>query len=166
MPRANHSRFNPRPGLATGATEQRERAANRTEFQSAPRPCDRGDDFAGRIQVRRPRFNPRPGLATGATYPRRSYLCDPRSFNPRPGLATGATHRERNPSPSRNVSIRAPALRPGRPMSRTARTVFGWFQSAPRPCDRGDCGLPNWPSCKSFVPHSREPANLSCVPDC
>lgn len=40
------------------------------------------------------------------------------------------------------------------------------FQSAPRPCDRGDCDLPNWRSRKCFVTHFRKPANSSRVAKC
>jgi hypothetical protein len=39
----------------------------RALFQSAPRPCDRGDDGAQRRAPEKSCFNPRPGLATGAT---------------------------------------------------------------------------------------------------
>jgi hypothetical protein len=39
------------------------------------------------------------------------------------------------------------------------------FQSAPRPIDRGDRDLPNWPSRKDFVTHFRKPASFSCVSD-
>ena len=59
--------FNPRPGLATGATTASNLVGNVTLFQSAPRPCDRGDVFLLHRGEHIGRFNPRPGLATGAT---------------------------------------------------------------------------------------------------
>ena len=85
-----------------------------TRFQSAPRPCDRGDTASRPVLRRRLRFNPRPGLATGATE---------RHHDDRRGGC---------------VSIRAPALRPGRLLSSTNLLFDISFQSAPRPCDRGD----------------------------
>ena len=110
--------FNPRPGLATGATSRMSEsiASRHARFQSAPRSRDRGDSFdfcsfgfgdgvSIRAPVSRPGrllpessnctrsdcFNPRPGLATGATSSHRMIATTEACFNPRPGLATGAT---------------------------------------------------------------------------
>jgi hypothetical protein len=122
-------------------------------FQSAPRPCGRGDlaqlakdnqtkafqsapNFCQNllqdsVSIRAPALRPgRPGRHGG----QRREIC----FNPRPGLATGATLLLAN--------VRRHHLR---------------FQSAPRSCDRGDCGSSNWRSRKCFVAHFRQPVSFS-----
>ena len=111
--------FNPRPGLATGATTL-------------------SPDMQAFVQVsiRAPVSRPGrpPTICTAG-----SLL---RSFNPRPGLATGATEKPVNqPHPS-SVSIRAPVSRPGRQASCSSHQPKRLFQSAPRSRDRGDllCG--------------------------
>ena len=106
--------FNPRPGLSTGATTLPRASHAPLQFQSAPRPFDRGDALKDN------------GL--------RVIHC----FNPRPGLSTGATFSGGLSNPYLEVSIRAPAFRPGRPIGRGVTTVVRLFQSAPRPFDRGD----------------------------
>jgi hypothetical protein len=64
--------FNPRPGLATGATLLLANVRrHHLRFQSAPRSCDRGDLKLTVVLLAFASFNPRPGLATGAT-PNRS----------------------------------------------------------------------------------------------
>ncbi len=155
--------FNPRPGLATGATACRYVSFVPMEFQSAPRSCDRGDTQTSSVAPVLLSFNPRPGLATGATRCSRFSLRALARFNPRPGLATGATAPEVRHFKLKKVSIRAPVLRPGRlrkffssaapgacfnprpglatgatyaPARILLRNIV--FQSAPRSCDRGD----------------------------
>ena len=130
--------FNPRPGLATGATSSanlcsadlrvsirapvsrpgrreggKENKAS-AKFQSAPRSRDRGDGGVGENDLVR--------------------IC----FNPRPGLATGATSATPLQSKRSKVSIRAPVSRPGRPPMCAAFLADVEFQSAPRSRDRGD----------------------------
>ena len=106
--------FNPRPGLATGATREesvvatvhgvsirapvsrpgrrisRAVVSSRQLFQSAPRSRDRGDSHQ--------------------KCPDNLRIC----FNPRPGLATGATFMPEKTARALGVSIRAPVSRPGR----------------------------------------------------
>ena len=117
---AHHHRpfagFNPRPGLATGATSDYYTTTNYSVFQSAPRPCDRGDIAVGTIGALVFMFQsaPRP--------------CDRGDSSPADSTRTDT------------VSIRAPALRPGRPVGAWQPASVAVFQSAPRPCDRGDPG--------------------------
>ncbi len=132
------------------------------EFQSAPRPCGRGDKSMADTGPRQHRFNPRPDRAAGATRAGLVIELLPESFNPRPDRAAGATIPEVvgargiprfNPRPDRAagattgmqllrsttlVSIRAPTVRPGRPAASPADWAYAAFQSAPRPCGRGD----------------------------
>ncbi len=133
-----------------------------TPFQSAPRPCGRGDITAPDAERAAASFNPRPDRAAGATMV--PFLREPllASFNPRPDRAAGATlssggspHRPRvsiraptvrpgrlimvAPIPHQSVvSIRAPTVRPGRPGRHRCQRELVRFQSAPRPCGRGD----------------------------
>ena len=137
--------FNPRPGLSTGAMNRhRQVSLGRSimkvsirapafrpgrsdkpytgdsvyQFQSAPRPFDRGDfirelwDRRKCVSIRAPAF--RPGRF-------------------RSGRSRGGGSR---------VSIRAPAFRPGRSLGSRNYIYVLWFQSAPRPFDRGDRAAP------------------------
>ncbi len=178
--------FNPRPDRAAGATVDPAGAADRVPvsiraptvrpgrqhclvailtlivFQSAPRPCGRGDPGRRERRTSPRRFNPRPDRAAGATRRPHSLLPAPSSFNPRPDRAAGATKIQlgslalgvvsiRAPTVRpgrlglfagrvmiRQVSIRAPTVRPGRPQRAASRSALATFQSAPRPCGRGD----------------------------
>ena len=107
-------------------------------FQSAPRPCDRGDPGERRRRWSGRCFNPRPGLATGATRCRSKWtgllVVSIRAPALRPGRRSNAVE----DSPAQIVSIRAPALRPGRQHRLSSGDALDEFQSAPRPCDRGD----------------------------
>ncbi len=107
--------FNPRPALARGATPGHQRARR------------------GQIS-----FNPRPALARGATRASRGRANTRSGFNPRPALARGATSRPTAMPASHCVSIRAPRLRAGRPLSAPMSPPSLRFQSAPRACARGD----------------------------
>ena len=163
-PRKQLTGFNPRPGLATGATlDCRERyhvgrvsirapalrpgrlwrednVAALVQFQSAPRPCDRGDVRGVRNRGTTAWFQSAPRPCDRGDGRVRSGLSRRACFNPRPGLATGATPLNQGRNRARCVSIRAPALRPGRRHRRGdgVAQFSSEFQSAPRPCDRGD----------------------------
>ncbi len=106
--------FNPRPDRAAGATSKRCTPPSIVTFQSAPRPCGRGD---GSKRVARRRKS---------------------CFNPRPDRAAGATPECRVVDSVRCVSIRAPTVRPGRQSIQPVPLTVFQFQSAPRPCGRGD----------------------------
>ncbi len=134
--------FNPRPGLATGATR-------------ALGPVKSSRQVSIRAPVSRP-GRPHPPLR------RQNKMC----FNPRPGLATGATRAlvqrqargtvsirapvsrpgrrraKRIAGTSGDVSIRAPVSRPGRPGAAGFKVMLNTFQSAPRSRDRGDLLVP------------------------
>ena len=107
--------FNPRSGCETGATHaQNRRLPLRKVSIRAPvvRPERRA---LATLYVRtRNRFNPRSGCETGATWERfldnRQVLC----FNPRSGCETGATLQVDVWLSRRDVSIRAPVVRPER----------------------------------------------------
>ncbi len=85
-----------------------------SSFQSAPRPCERGDAMLIRFETAR--------------------LC----FNPRRALASAATSRHRLANPEYAVSIRAAPLRARRRRTSRLHRRQTMFQSAPRPCERGD----------------------------
>ena len=133
------TRFNPRPDRAAGATFQpRVGRSASMSFQSAPRPCGRGDRRVSPSAARRTSFNPRPDRAAGATRFQsrvaRVALVSIRAPTVRPGRLIMVA-----PIPHQSVvSIRAPTVRPGRRTPRTTPPRTELFQSAPRPCGRGD----------------------------
>ncbi len=110
-----------------------------TQFQSAPRSCERGDTGisgdaggAGPVSIRAPLLRAgrlvqflfqifervvsirAPLLRAGRHTPRRSRPSWNMSFNPRPALASGATLKKEIFVVMKQVSIRAPLLRAGR----------------------------------------------------
>ena len=136
------TRFNPRPGHATGATW--------ITIGTVPKSA---------------RFNPRPGHATGATFrvrrrpaPSPMFQSAPRSrdrgdcrqsapLKARLGFQSAPRSRDRGDSCHRTdtkisvaVSIRAPVTRPGRLGGALTLGGISMFQSAPRSRDRGDFG--------------------------
>jgi hypothetical protein len=145
-------------------------------FQSAPRPCGRGDlaqlakdnqtkafqsapNFCQNllqdsVSIRAPAL--RPGRHAVAWHHYHAL-----SFNPRPGLATGATWSAWRPA-ARNMFQSAPrSCDRGDLFQKINRAAPHGFQSAPRSCDRGDCGSSNWRSRKCFVAHFRQPVSFS-----
>ncbi len=124
-------RFNPRPAQSSGATPMTARNPSGVDavFQSAPRSVERGDR----------RRSPQ---AHGSTV----------SFNPRPAQSSGATRSQCSRHPRREVSIRAPLSRAGRPSAMTvsrsvhqrvsiraplSRAGRPWYVDACRESDRG-----------------------------
>ncbi len=108
------------------------------EFQSAPRPCGRGDRFHGACRCIGRGFNPRPDRAAGATRLRcasdNRHGVSIRAPTVRPGRPRHVNHSVA----ARLVSIRAPTVRPGRQTTPRHWIGTSMFQSAPRPCGRGD----------------------------
>ncbi len=154
--------FNPRPDRAAGATDvesfsrirhevsiraptvrpgrqRKKHTPMRTDmFQSAPRPCGRGDRSRPSPSSSFTRFNPRPDRAAGATRNGgKLYRIAAVSIRA-PTVRPGRLGRVPPAGLTSVVSIRAPTVRPGR-RDTVGRHARVWrFQSAPRPCGRGD----------------------------
>ncbi len=131
-------RFNPRPDRAAGATWP-ERANSRPRQVSIRAPTVRPGRHQNRVDILiTTSFNPRPDRAAGATsdanLPRDVDFVSIRAPTVRPGRPPTD---ETKGAPTR-VSIRAPTVRPGRHRVSASVLLIPLFQSAPRPCGRGD----------------------------
>ncbi len=132
-------RFNPRPDRAAGATSSSARF-NASIFVSIRAPTVRpGRPTYGRNKGGAyASFNPRPDRAAGATHRCVQPVAEVKVSIRAPTVRPGRHRRSRQHLSIGIVSIRAPTVRPGRPAALDASESVVSFQSAPRPCGRGD----------------------------
>ena len=132
-------RFNPRLARAGEATSDLEGLGYAFGFQSAPRPCGRGDGMTWIACIWTATVSIRAS-------PVRARRHDARTVHsPSPVVSIRASPvRARRPNRVENiirpgmVSIRASPVRARRRHPCASSTTKPWFQSAPRPCGRGD----------------------------